>query len=130
AFYGDFDSKEDSDGNGTTDDNETYATVNFSGDMDLMIMSDWEVSFYIAEVYARASDNTSAREYYESGVIASLIQHGISDTNIIDAGGYAEWTDGTIEQNIKQIAMQKWVANANYQHIESFLERNRTKYPS
>ena len=26
--------------------------------------------------------------------------------------------------------MQKWVANANYQHIESFLERNRTKYPS
>lgn len=130
AFYGDFDSKEDSDGNGTTDDNETYATVNFSGDMDLMIMSDWEVSFYIAEVYARASDNTSASEYYESGVIASLIQHGISDTNIIDAGGYAEWTDGTIEQNIKQIAMQKWVANANYQHIESFLERNRTKYPS
>ncbi len=26
--------------------------------------------------------------------------------------------------------MQKWVANANYQHIEAFLERNRTKYPS
>jgi hypothetical protein len=26
--------------------------------------------------------------------------------------------------------MQKWVANCNYQHIESFLERNRTKYPS
>jgi hypothetical protein len=38
--------------------------------------------------------------------------------------------NGTVEQNIKQIAMQKWVANANYQHIESFLERNRTKYPS
>ncbi|MDR3267256.1 MAG: SusD/RagB family nutrient-binding outer membrane lipoprotein, partial [Tannerella sp.] len=24
----------------------------------------------------------------------------------------------------------KWVANCNYQHIESFLERNRTKYPA
>ncbi len=32
--------------------------------------------------------------------------------------------------SIKQIAMQKWVANANYQHVESFLERNRTKYPA
>ena len=26
--------------------------------------------------------------------------------------------------------MQKWVANANYQHAESFIERNRLKYPS
>lgn len=130
AFYGDFDSKEDSDGNGTNDANEAYATVIFSGNMDLMIMSDWEVNFYIAEVYARAAQNAQAKEFYDAGVIASLSQHGISDTSIIEDGGYAAWTNGTVEQNIKQIAMQKWVANANYQHIESFLERNRTKYPS
>ena len=130
AFYGDFDSKEDSDGNGTTDDKETYATVIFSGDMDLMLMSDWEVNFYIAEVYARAAQNGQAQDYFEAGVAASLNQHGISDTGVIEEGGYAAWINGTVEQNIKQIAMQKWVANANYQHIESFLERNRTKYPS
>lgn len=130
AFYGDFDSKEDSDGNGTTDDKETYAKVILSAEMDLMLMSDWEVDFYIAEVYARASQNTLAQESYENGVSASLTQHGIAGTGIIDEGGYAAWVNGTVEQNIKQIAMQKWVANANYQHIESFLERNRTKYPS
>ncbi|MDD4399897.1 MAG: SusD/RagB family nutrient-binding outer membrane lipoprotein [Dysgonamonadaceae bacterium] len=128
AFYGDFDSKEDSDSNGTTDDKETYARALFKGDMDLMLMSDWEVNFYIAEVYARAQ-NSQAEVFYERGVTASLNQHGISDTEIIETG-YAAWNSGTIEQNIKQIAMQKWVANANYQHIESFLERNRTKYPA
>lgn len=129
AFYGDFDSKEDSDANGTTDDKEAYAKVVFAPNMDLMLMSDWEVNFYIAEVYTRASQNVQAKNYYEKGVTASLNQHGITDTNIIESG-YAAWVTGTVEQNIKQIAMQKWVANANYQHIESFLERNRTKYPS
>ena len=129
AFFGDFDSRQDSDGNGTTDDKETYCTAVFAGNMDLMIMSDWEVNFYIAEVYARAG-NALAKDYYEAGVKASLTQQGISNFSIIETEGYAEWQDGTVEEKIKQIAMQKWVANCNYQHIESFLERNRTKYPS
>lgn len=127
AFFGDFDSKEDSDNNGTTDDKESFATVVFPADADLMLMSDWEVNFYVAEVYARAGDHAKAKEYYEAGVKASLAQHKITDYGIIT--GYATWIDGSVEDEIKQIAMQKWVANANYQHIESFLERNRTKYP-
>ncbi len=130
AFFGDFDSKEDSDGNGTPDDKETYATAVFTGNMDLMLMSDWEVNFYIAEVYARAGQNDMAKNHYDTAVRASLTQHGISDTGIIEGDGYAAWNPGSTEVLIKQIAMQKWVANANYQHIESFLERNRTKYPS
>jgi len=142
AFFGDFDSKIDSDGNGTTDDKETYAKSIFNLDdkglkdndllevLDLILMSDWEVNFYIAEVYARASQLDKAKDYYERGVTASLAQHGITSTDILGTEGYAAWVNGTVEENIKQIAMQKWVANANYQHIESFLERNRTKYPS
>ena len=130
AFFGDFDSKEDSDENGTTDDKESYATVRFPGNMDLMLMSDWEIDFYIAEVYARASQDVLAKDYYERGVLASLEQHGITSDDIIGSTGYAAWQGGGTEAKIKQIAMQKWVANANYQHIESFLERNRTKYPS
>jgi hypothetical protein len=136
AFFGDFDSKGDSDGNGTADDKETYCTSSFQAAtapaiyMDLMLMSDWEVNFYVAEVYARANDFAKAQEYYEAGVEESLNQQGITATDIIEAGGYAEWTATTTEAAIKQIAMQKWVANCNYQHIESFLERNRTKYPA
>jgi hypothetical protein len=129
AFFGDFDSKDDSDGNGTPDDKETYASVVFAGNMDLMIMSDWEVNFYVAEVYARAGQTEKARDAYEAAVKASLTQHGISDFSILETG-YARWTGGSAEACIKQIAMQKWVANCNYQHVESFLERNRTKYPS
>jgi hypothetical protein len=128
AFFGDFDSKDDSDGNGTTDDKESFATVVFPVNADLMIMTNWEVNFYIAEVYARAGQHANAKKYYENGVKASLAQHGIADDAILS--GYAIWLDGAVEAEIKQIAMQKWVANCNYQHIESFLERNRTKYPS
>lgn len=130
AFFGDFDSKEDSDNDGKTDDKESYATVVFPADMDLILMSVWEVEFYAAEVYARAGMNTQAKDHYEAGVKASLAQHGISSENIINLGGYAVWSNGTIEEQIKRIAMQKWVANCNFQHIESFLERNRTKYPA
>lgn len=129
AFFGDFDSKQDSNGSGTEDEDEDYSEAIFAADMDLMIMSDWEVNFYIAEVYARANDMANAKIYYDAAVTASLNQNSIADISIITAG-YALWVDGTEEENIKQIAMQKWVANANYQHIESFLERNRTKYPA
>ncbi|MDR1343660.1 MAG: SusD/RagB family nutrient-binding outer membrane lipoprotein [Prevotellaceae bacterium] len=130
AFFGDFDSKEDSDENGTTDDKETYSTVVFDGNTNLFIMSGWEVAFYMAEVFACAGDLDNAQRYYELGVKLSLTQHGVDDLSIIESGGYAEWQGGTAEQCVKQIAMQKWVASCNYQHIEAFLERNRTKYPA
>ena len=132
AFFGDFDSKVAS--NGSTPDNITNSTYwsqpVIAADLDLMLMSAWEINFYIAEVYARAGNHAKAKEHYEAGVKASLNQHGISDYSIIEPDGYAEWKDGSIEAEIKEISMQRWVAHCNYQHIESFLERNRTKYPS
>ncbi|PCH76606.1 MAG: SusD/RagB family nutrient-binding outer membrane lipoprotein [Flavobacteriaceae bacterium] len=130
AFFGDFDSKKDTNKDGTTDDKEDYSKPIFTPNMDLMIMTDWEVNFYIAEVYARANDMANAQMYYESAVNASLTQHGITTSDILNTGSYAAWTNGTTEENIERISMQKWVANANYQPIESFLERNRTKYPA
>jgi hypothetical protein len=129
AFFGDFDSKALSDGT-TADNSATYASVVFPADADLMLMSAWEVNFYIAEVYARAGNHAKAKEFYEAGVKASLAQHKITDNGILGVGGYAIWRDGTVEEEIKQISMQRWVAHCNFQHIESFLERNRTKYPS
>ncbi|MDR2466581.1 MAG: SusD/RagB family nutrient-binding outer membrane lipoprotein [Prevotellaceae bacterium] len=129
AFFGDFDSKEDSDGNGTVDASESYCTPAFAGNSDLMLMSEWEVNFNVAEAHARAGQTDKAKARYEAGVKASLKQNGISDFSIVETG-YAKWTDGlSTEGNIRQIALQRWVANCNYQHIESFLERNRTKYP-
>lgn len=129
AFFGDFDSKMDSDGNGTTDDKEAYSKVVFPGDMDIMIISAWETNFYIAEVYARAANAAKAQEYYEQGVKSSLAQHGITENSILEESGYAKWKNGSTEDMLHQIGMQKWIAHAYYQHTEAFLERNRTKYP-
>lgn len=129
AFFGDFDSKKDSDQDGTLDEDEDYSEALFAADTDLVFMSDWEINFFLAEAYARNNDLINAQNHYEAGVTASLSQNGISDTDIINSG-YAQWNSGTTEENIKQIAMQKWVANANYQHTESFIERNRLKYPA
>jgi len=129
AFFGDFDSKEASDGS-TADNAVAYSQVLFAPDADLILMSSWEISFYIAEVYARAGNHAKAKQYYEAGVTASFSQHGLRDVSILYGSGYARWVDGTVEEEIKQIAMQKWVAHCNYQHIESFFERNRTKYPA
>lgn len=127
AFFGDYDSKEKSDGS-NADNNVKYCAPYFEGDTDLPLISNWEVNFFIAEAYARGGQLDNARNYYEAGVKASLAQHGIDDASILD--GYAAWTAATPEQGVKQIMMQKWVANAHYQHIESFLEHNRTKYPA
>ncbi|MDO6738947.1 SusD/RagB family nutrient-binding outer membrane lipoprotein [Wenyingzhuangia sp. 2_MG-2023] len=129
AFFGDFDSKDDSDADGTDDEDEDYSEALFAGDTDIVIISSWEVNFFIAEAYARNGDPNTAKTYYDLGVTASLAQNDIVDTSIVTTG-YATWVTGTQEENIKQIAMQKWVANANYQHIESFIDRNRTKYPA
>ena len=71
AFFGDFDSKEASDGS-TSDDQVKYCTIRFTGDMDLMIMSNWEVCFFMAEAYARAGRHADAKAAYEQGVKASF----------------------------------------------------------
>jgi len=129
AFQGDFASKEDSDGNGTPDDKEEYSTVEFAATSDIPFITEWEVEFYIAEVYARASDNANAKAHYDNAVQASLDYWDV-DGSVTGSGEYAEWQNGTVEEGIKQIAMQKWVSYCKLQHVEAFLERNRTKYPS
>lgn len=129
SLQGDYAYTGDTDGDGIIDSQEEYSLVDFNADTDIPLMSTWEVDFYLAEVYARANDNIKAKQYYNAGVQASLDYWGISGS-ITGAGEYAEWPNGTVEENIKAIAMQKWVAYCKLQHIEAFFERNRTKYPS
>ncbi|QVY65361.1 SusD/RagB family nutrient-binding outer membrane lipoprotein [Polaribacter sp. Q13] len=127
AYFGDFNSKKDSNSNGTDDDKEEYSIPKFEADTDIILLSNWEVSFFIAEINARNSNEAAAKLSYEKGVQQSYTQHKITTPVPTDL----DWKTGkTIEENIEQIAMQKWVANAKYQHIESFLERNRTRYPA
>ncbi len=130
AFFGDYNSLGDADSDGVSDDKEEYSHPLIPVDIDLVIMSTWEVNFYIAEVYARNSDFAKAQQHYEMAVRASMAQHKLSDADATAIlAGYAKWDGTTTEKALEQIAMQRWIANANYQNIESFLERNRTKIP-
>jgi hypothetical protein len=129
ALQGDFGVQNiDTDGDGTDDDEEDYSIVQFDVDADIPLMSTWEVNFYLAEVYARAND-PRAKVFYDAAVEENLTYWGIGET-ITGEGQYAEWPDGTVEENIRAIALQKWVAYNKLQHMEAFFERNRTKYPA
>ena len=128
SLQGDFAYQGDIDSDGTPDAQEDYSTATFDVHTDIPLMSTWEVNFYLAEIYARAND-PKAKDYYDAGVNANLAYWGIDET-ITGEGEYAEWPGGSVEQNIKAIATQKWVAYNKLQHWEAFLERNRTKYPS
>lgn len=129
CFQGDFASEDDTDGDGTDDDKESYSTVTFSGEEDIPLIAIWDLYFYIAEVYTRAGDNTNAKSYYDQAVQASCDYWGATN-DVTISGGYGEWSNGTVEDGIQQIAMQKWVAYCKLQHTEAFIERNRTKYPA
>ena len=92
-------------------------------------MSVWEVQFNIAEVYARAGMDADAKTAYDAGVAASFAILGVGGS-ITGGGEYAEWQGGTLEENIEQISMQRWVSFCKMQHGEAFVSRNRTKYPA
>ena len=113
STQGDFAYDGDSNGNGTADQDEEFSKVVFDSGSDLILMSTWEVNFYLAEVYARAGES-DAKNYYDAAVQASLTYWGVS-ASITGAGEYAEWPAGTVEENIKAIAMQKWVAYCKVQ---------------
>lgn len=129
SLQGDFASKADADGNGVNDDEEEYSRVSFDGATDIPLMSAWEINFYIAEVYIRAGDNANAKTYYDAAVSSSCAYWGVDNTLTV-AGGPAEWKNGTLEECLEQIGIQKWVSYCKLQHIEAFIERNRIKYPA
>lgn len=125
-YFGDYESTTDSDGNGTSDKDETYTTVNMADNLPLVLISAWEMNFDVAEVYFRAGNMAKAKDYYEAGVKASLKQHGISDTKVLSSP-MTKWDNA---RGMECIGQQRWVAFAHYQHLEAWLERSRTKFPS
>ncbi len=131
SFQGDFavSPNVDSDGNGTPDAEEEYSMVSFETATPLPLMTVWEIQFNIAEVYARANMNAEAKTAYDAGVAASLAFWGLGGS-ITSGGEYAQWQGGTLEENIEQISMQRWVSFCKTQHGEAWLSRNRTKYPA
>lgn len=98
----------------------------------LYYMSAAESYFLQAEADLRFNGGANATALYNSGITASFARLGLSAT---DAETYYTKSDvdlddvSSVEDKLKRIWQQKWLAMINIQGIEAFIETNRTDYP-
>jgi hypothetical protein len=99
----------------------------------LYFMSLSEVLFLQAEVAARGMGpgTGAAQGLYEAGIRVAFERLGIATgaEDYYEGGGPYEYPNGTLEENMEAIAIQKWVALAGIEGLEAFFERNRLGYP-
>lgn len=113
----------------------------------VFFMSEAESYFLQAEAWARIGNSVNAKSFYEKGVTASFKriysdkpgQVGASvwtadkpfdATPFLGAGGKYEYKSaGSMEEQVEQIIIQKWVAACRAQAWDSFFDQNRTGYP-
>lgn len=108
------------------------------------LMSASETYFLQAEAIIRynVKPYSSAKEFYNSGIEASFLRHflpyGYSEADIrkLAEGFYGPGkpyefpAEGSqVEDFVKAIITQKWIALAGIQSLETFFEHNRTQYP-
>ena len=91
-------------------------------------MTKAESKFIQAEARVRYMSGSGAQTLYEDGVSAAFERWGLDGSTFI-AGNYA-YPNGTDEENIEAIILQKWVDLFPGCGHESFIEQNRTGYPS
>lgn len=90
----------------------------------VVFISAAESSFLQAEAVERFGVAGNARELYEQGIEANFAKHGVTGASALYADGAVYEYDG-----IESIIVQKWIACANFNSIESHFERLRTGYP-
>lgn len=98
----------------------------------VILMSNWEVKFLLAEAKANSlysSTTSSAQEDYEEAIVNNMEYFGIDTTGLglFTMAPYM-WETAPKDQ-IKQIAVQKWVAFCGTQNMESWTELRRLKMP-
>ncbi len=116
--------------------NETasaFARPNVLPNTPVYFMTVAESNFLQAEALIRYSSGTGAQDKYEQGVINSFLTYGLTEagaTPLISSGGaYAYIATGIVEDDLRQVMVQKWASLAYVNNIEAFFEINRTDYP-
>lgn len=87
-----------------------------------------EVHFMLAEAHARYGDPAQARAHYEAGVLTACARVGTDCSELVAPGGVYEYPDGTLEENIEAIIVQKWASLVD-RGYEAFWDQLRTGYP-
>ena len=95
-------------------------------------ISKFESYFLQSEAVVRYGVAGDAEEFYQLAIDASFVkfQSNGDPDDVYGPGQPFEFpTAGTEDEKIEAIIVQKWVAMANSQGLESFFEQNRTGYP-
>lgn len=109
-----------------------YANDDASALAPVIFLSSYESLFLRAEAVARGWMTGSAQEYYERAITESFAYTGLDATAASDY--YAQTAiaypaGGSVEDQIKAIITQKWVAMNGTQGDEAWIEWRRTGYP-
>jgi hypothetical protein len=112
----------------------SYSKPVMQPDNPVYLMSNSESCFLQAEAIIRykVASYTKAKELYENGIKASYERLLLTDdlASTFYTGVYRFPSDGSpAEIFVKSIIIQKWVALAGIQSLETFFEHNRTHYP-
>jgi hypothetical protein len=107
------------------------STPKLSGLDAVYLISKPESYFLQAEAIVRGWGAGSAKTEYDNGISASLEKFGIAGADsIYGPGGVYEFEPGkSMESQIEKIIVQKWIALANSQSLETWIEQGRTHYP-
>jgi hypothetical protein len=97
----------------------------------VIFISKAESYFLQAEARERFYAGDQAKSLYDQGVLAAFASAGQNGNAFIAAGGIYEYpANGTLNQKIEAIIVQKWASFPYGVHfIEGFFEKQRTGYP-
>jgi len=114
-------------GNGSTADLASQSST-----APVKLMTGYESFFLQAEAVARGWMTGDAQALYEAGITESFESYGLADTS---ATSYFAQTAiaypaaGPLQDKIKAIITQKWIAMCGNQNDEAWIESRRTNYP-
>ncbi len=89
-----------------------------------------EVEFLKAEAELRFNnDDAAAKSAYESAVAIDFASRGVAGADAFLAASNTSWT-GSVDDKLKLVYMQKWVALFMRDHMEAWTEARRTDIPA
>lgn len=92
------------------------------------LMTKEESLFLQAEAQARYG--TNPKSLYDEAVTENFNKYSLNASSFLVTGGAYEFpSSGTLDDKIKAIMMQKWIAGFPGNGFEAFFDANRTGYP-
>ncbi len=117
---------------GTSYKNKDVSAINYdvTHDMPIYLFTQSELQFLIAEAELRFNnDQSAAQAAYESAVAQDFADRGVAADAAGFLAGEGSWK-GSVDENLKLIYMQKWVALFMKDHMEAWSEIRRTDVPA